>query len=145
MAPRSAALARLTTLADNPQRAQQKWEMEGRVAEKKSADLDEEKLERQCLNIVWKRDEGKCRACGCRVIKSLERAPNRGETHHIAGRADYAVKFDSRNRVLVCAICHEKLELLKLFIIATAKQMFRVNGKSYINGDKPIQFKEKAA
>lgn len=145
MAPRSAALARLTTLADSPQRAQQKWEMEGRVAEKKAVDIDEGKLERQCLKIVWKRDEGKCRACGCTVIKSLDRAPNRGETHHIAGRADYAVKFDPRNRVLVCALCHEKLELLKLFIIATVRQIFKVGGKSYINGDKHIQFKEKAA
>lgn len=145
MAPRSAALARLSTLADSSQRAYQKWEMDGRVAEKKVELVDEKKLEEACLKIVWKRDKHRCRVCDCHVIRSLARVPNRGEGHHLAGRADYAVKFDPRNRVLVCALCHEKLELLKLFIIATAKQMFRVNGKSYINGDKPIQFKKKAA
>lgn len=136
----------LPTMAERPRCAQQKWEMQGRVAEKAETIVDEKKLERACLKIVWKRDERKCRACGCKVAKSLERTPKRGETHHIAGRADYAVKFDSRNRVLVCALCHEKLELLKLFIIATAKQMFTVNGKSYINGDsKKLKFQEKAA
>jgi hypothetical protein len=68
----------------------------------------------------------------------------RGEGHHIAGRADRAVRFDPRNRLLVCALDHERLELNKLFILATAKQMFvcEENRKSYINADKKLKFQE---
>jgi hypothetical protein len=41
-------------------------------------------------------------------------------------------------------IGHERLELNKLFILATAKQMFvcEENRKSYINADKKLKFQE---
>jgi hypothetical protein len=140
------SVADLQTLAQvqSRRRATPKHEMTGRVEEKAATDVDEKKLEKACLKTIWHRDKHRCRVCGCKVEKSLERTPRRGEGHHIAGRADRAVRFDPRSRLLVCALDHERLELNKLFILATAKQMFvcEENRKSYINADKKLKFQE---
>lgn len=103
---------------------------------------DEKKLEAACLKTIWKRDEAKCRHCHVKVVKSLEYLPTRGEGHHIASRGDWAVRFDPRNRILLCAACHELVERLRLFIVGTAKQMFTVDGKSYLNADCKLRFKK---
>ena len=101
---------------------------------------EEKKAEAACVKRVWQRDEGQCRHCKVKVLKSLEYQPKRGETHHIVGRATWAVRFDPRNRILLCAACHELVERLRLFIVGTAKQMFTVDGKSYLNADCKLRF-----
>jgi hypothetical protein len=110
----------------------------------KSAERDEKKLEEACKRIVWKRDKGECRHCETKVVKSLAYQPKRGETHHIIGRAFQLLRFDPRNRMLVCAACHERIEKCLLFIVGTARQMFTAeDGKSYLNADCKLRFTEK--
>lgn len=105
---------------------------------------NDKKREAECKRIVWARDKGECRHCHVKVLKQLAYAPTRGETHHIASRSDKAVVFDPRNRILLCAACHELVERLKLFVVGTAKQLFTVGTKSYLNAECPLQFtKEK--
>lgn len=116
-----------------------------RLEEKTEAIVDEKQLERTCKQRVWARDKGLCRVCGCKVLKALDIQPKRGETHHIVSRADYVVRFDPRNRVLVCATDHEAIERNRIVIIGTARQMFTAeNGKAYLNGDCPLKFKRAA-
>jgi 5-methylcytosine-specific restriction endonuclease McrA len=115
-------------------------------AEQFKADAkDEKQQEAVCKKAVWTRDKGCCRSCGDKVLKQLAYHPKRGETHHVVGRADWAVRFDPRNRVLVCAECHERIERGKVAIIGTARQMFTAeNGKSYLNADCKLKFTEAA-
>jgi hypothetical protein len=116
-----------------------------RLDEKTIAIRNEKILEAACKKAVWKRDEGICRCCGTKVIKALELTPKRAESHHIVGRADWAVRFDPRNRVLVCAVCHEAIERNRILIVGTARQMFTAeNGKSYLNADCPLEFRKAA-
>lgn len=92
---------------------------------------------------IWKRDKGKCRACGIAVVKRLDALPDTGDPHHIVGRADKAVRYDTRNGLLVCRTCHDKLTGAvgqRLHITGTAKQMFTVNGRPYLNADCKLRF-----
>jgi hypothetical protein len=54
------------------------------------------------------------------------------------------VRWDARNGLLVCGTDHDRLEQNKVVILATGKQMFRVNGlaKNYIDGSQQVKFKE---
>lgn len=126
-------------------RAVSKDKIPTRLEEKTEAIVDEKKLEAACKKRVWTRDKSLCRVCGCKVLKSLALQPKRGETHHIVGRADQAVRFDPRNRVLVCATDHEAIERHRIVIIGTARQMFTAyDGKAYLNADTPLTFKRAA-
>lgn len=69
----------------------------------------------------------------------------RGEAHHIASRADRAVRHDVRNGLHTCLGCHEKFTLCKLFIHQIAKHLFTVGTTTYINGSKKVTFSGKAA
>lgn len=57
---------------------------------------------------VWSRDKGRCRCCGKRVEKILDRVPERGEVHHIHGRTG-DLRFESKAAILVCLSCHERV------------------------------------
>lgn len=60
---------------------------------------------------VWKRDGSQCRICLRQVVRSLELLPNRGEVHHLMTRGAHPEqRFDVANGVLLCAVCHGKLQ-----------------------------------
>jgi 5-methylcytosine-specific restriction endonuclease McrA len=59
---------------------------------------------------IWFRDKSRCRICHCKVVKSLQLQPIRGEVHHIHPRSLAKTKrLDVNNAILVCALCHVKL------------------------------------
>lgn len=105
-------------------------------------DRDEKKAEAAWKKAIWKRDESQCRVCEREVKRSMKRISGRGEVHHIASRADKTVRWDPRNGLLTCAKCHDRLERNEVVILATGKQMFVENGKSYIDGRCRLKFKE---
>lgn len=57
---------------------------------------------------VWTRDEGRCRKCARKVLKTLARVPERGEVHHLHGRRG-DLRFEAKSAILTCATCHEQL------------------------------------
>jgi hypothetical protein len=58
---------------------------------------------------VWTLDKGLCRMCKRVCEKGGKRRPERGEVHHVEGRAIPAIRYDVRNGILLCAVCHEKV------------------------------------
>ena len=91
---------------------------------------------------VWKRDLGVCRNCERTVIRSLELIAKRGEAHHIIPRSVEAVRYDVRNGILLCFICHEKATRYELRIIGT--KFFRYPGciVPAINANYKVRFVE---
>lgn len=112
--------------------------------EKTEADKDDARKLEAWKSAVRKRDKGRCRVCEVKTVKTLEADPKRGEAHHIKTRADKRVRYDLRNGLHVCLKCHQRLEGRgkKLHVIGTAAQMFTVDGKTYLNGDKRLRFTE---
>jgi 5-methylcytosine-specific restriction endonuclease McrA len=100
---------KLDTLADRPRMAIPKPRavIEDRIAYKRGREQQARSFRAQ----VWLRDEGKCRVCGRKVIHSLELVPNRGDVHHLETRGAHPEKrFDPANGVLLCAVCHPKVQ-----------------------------------
>lgn len=87
---------------------------------------------------VSTRDKGKDRCTGKRVVKTIALDPNRAECHHVAGRADDAVRYDRRNGILLSLATHCQVEENKLRIVGT--KFFTVNGKKYIDCDHAVRF-----
>lgn len=108
-----------------------------RLQKKVARVKDDEKQLRQWRAEVFSRDEGKCRKCGVRVVKLSIKIlhPRRAECHHIAGRDDLAVKYDTRNGVLLCLQCHQTIAGK---ILGTV--FFRVNRQRYMNADYPLEW-----
>lgn len=100
--------------------------------------------ERTWRKAVIARDGHVCRHCKCRVVKQLALAPNRLEIHHVAGRADRAVRWDVRNGMVLCATCHEKVTRNRLLIVQVAKLLFKIGTQTYTNASKKLTFKEAA-
>lgn len=115
-----------------------------RVDQNAKDDRADQAAERRWKREIWKLDKHVCRCCGVHVEKSLDLMPNRGECHHVAGRADKAVRWDIRNGVLLCYRCHEKVEHNEILVIQIARWAFRIAGKTYLNGRKKLTFKEAA-
>lgn len=134
----------LPTLAEvnAVRRAVPKYDMATRLETKTAEDKKAKTAEKVFLKAVWARDKGLCRHCERKVIKSLELVEQRGEVHHIASRVDQSVRFDSRNGILLCARCHEAVERYQLHIIGKATQTFKVDGRTYLNADKKLQFRK---
>ena len=60
---------------------------------------------------VLTRDQHHCRACGRRVRRTVEAVPERAEVHHVLTRGAHPDKrFDLDNGLLVCLICHGRLQ-----------------------------------
>lgn len=106
---------------------------------------DESKEEKRWRAEVWTRDDGHCRWCKRKVVKTLALVPNRGECHHIAGRVVRAIRWDVRNALLLCASCHERITgaVAERFLIVPTKT-FTVDGVAYANGSHPVRFKRVA-
>lgn len=125
----------------------------GKTIDKGKTRLDERKddlREEKAAEKAWRkaaiaRDGRICRCCKRKVVAQLALAPERLEVHHIAGRADQAVRHDVRNGCVLCCSCHEDVTRHRVFIIQHAKHLFRVGSKTYINANKKIEFKRTAA
>lgn len=112
-----------------------------KLEEKVEKDKADYHAERAFKAAVWKRDKGLCRACGAKVLRQLELHPKRGEVHHLESRKNRAVRYDTRNGILLCATDHERVERNKLYIRGTAAQMFTVKAKHYLNAECPLEIK----
>lgn len=125
--------------------AKGKTRLDGVIADTR----DEKADERRWRKAVIKRDGHICRCCKRHVVAQLAIAANRLEVHHVAPRADQAVRWDDRNGMVVCSECHEKLTphsgKLAFVILQAAKFLFTIGSKTYINAAEKVTFKEKAA
>lgn len=128
--------------------AKSKREIPTRLTETTKADKDEKAAERTWRKGVIKRDGHICRCCKRKVVAQLALAANRLEVHHVAPRADQAVRWDVRNGIVLCAECHEKVTShsgkFSLFILQAARFLFKVGQQTYINASKKVTFSEKA-
>ncbi len=86
-----------------------------RLQERMRRQHDKRALQFAFVQAVWKRDEGKCRRCDRRVFRTLCLEPRRGEVHHRRGRnVAPEDRFNPDAAVLLCAECHEKVQLRKV-------------------------------
>ncbi len=111
-----------------------------RAKAKQQADKEDERKLRDWARRVKVRDEYTDRLIGGRAVKTAAAHPQRAEAHHIAGRADWDVRYDVRNGITVTWETHEAIESGKLEVIGT--RFFTVNGKRYIDGTHPVKYKE---
>ena len=100
-----------------------------RLAQRTARLRDDRLAEAAFKRAVWTRDEGTCRICGCRCLRTLALHPRRGEVHHVKPRAYRATRFDVRNGLLLCAADHERVTRHQMELYATG--VFIVNGVSY--------------
>lgn len=116
-----------------------------RLELKTAADKDEKRDERLWRKACLKRDGKICRCCGRVVVAQLELTANRLEVHHVAGRADQAVRWDVRNGIVLCSECHGKVTEHRLWILQAARFLFKIGLKTYVNAAKKVTFSAKAA
>ena len=78
-----------------------------------------------------------------KVIKSLARVPERGEVHHLHGRAG-DLRFEPRAAVLVCLRCHERLtgRVNAHRLVVVSSQTFTIRQGTLTDATFPVQFKE---
>jgi hypothetical protein len=126
-------------------RAVPKHQIETRLEAKTASDKDEKAAEKAWRKAVIKRDGKVCRCCKRVVVAQLELSAERLEVHHVAGRADRAVRWDVRNGCVLCQTCHSKVTQHRLFILQAARLLFSPEGstKRYINAAKKVSFSEK--
>lgn len=138
---------RAPSLLDRQQEryAKAKHEIPTRLAEKTADDKDEKRDERLGRKAAIKRDGKICRCCQRVVVAQLELAANRLEVHHVAGRADQAVRWDVRNLIVLCQECHSKITERRLWILQAARFLFKIGATTYINASKKVTFSAKAA
>lgn len=98
------AFDHLPTLADrpSPDLSKGKSRLQDTKAEQKRELIDEQTFKK----AVWGRDKNRCRWCGRKVVKTIERVPERGEVHHLHGRAG-TLRFKERAAILLCLEHHE--------------------------------------
>lgn len=94
---------------------------------------------------VWKRDGKRCRCCLRKVIKSIERIPNRGEVNHIHGRTG-DLRFEVRAAILMCLTCHERFtgRVNKHRLQIIASKTFTIRQGTFTDATFPVTFKEAA-
>ncbi len=122
---------------------------ESRLQDRKATKKDRDKAERDFKMAVWLRDGAKCRHCGRKVIKSVERIPNRGEVHHIHGRHG-GLRFEVRAAILLCLEDHERCtgRVAEKWLIRSGKR-FQLTWHGcdfgpYIDATYPVSFKRVA-
>ena len=137
------SLSDLPTLSDRPRMACQKGKtrLEVTVTQRPLTKVDEKAFRTD----VWTRDKGHCRCCLRKVIRILDRVPERGEVHHIHGRGK-DLRFEARAALLLCLTCHEritgKVNAHRLIVVAT--KTFTMRGETFTDARSPVVFKETA-
>lgn len=101
--------------------------------------------EKQFKAEVWKRDGSRCRCCGRKVIKCLDRIPERGEVNHIHGRTG-DLRFEVRAALLMCLQCHERFtgKVNQHRLIIVASKTFSIRQGTFTDATYPVQFQETA-
>lgn len=135
----------LYTLASRPAPNLQKSATPSRLQVKTAKDHADDKQLKVWRDQIIDRDDHTCRRCRCRVIRTLSLHPRRAECHHVAGRDEQTVRYESRAGLLLCASCHEQVTGTvnnKVLILGTV--FFRKDGRKFINCDFPVIFKEAA-
>lgn len=138
------SLAALPTMADLYARPRACPKGASRLDETKAQDKADQKAEAAFLKDVRKRDQMTCRCCGREVKVVLPRVPERAEVHHLHGRLG-RFRFDAKFAILLCCECHERVTGRvndRLFIVQSARHMATMDGKSLIDGRKPLRFQE---
>ena len=131
----------LPTLADRPRQAvpKGKTRLEETVEQRPLTKVTERDFKKE----VWKRDKGHCRCCLRKVVKILDRIPERGEVNHIHGRTG-DLRFEVRAAILMCLQCHErftgKVNKHRLTIIAS--KTFTIRQGTFTDATYPVVFKE---
>lgn len=118
---------------------------ESRLEQKTAKDKTDAKQLAVWRAEVRDRDEGKCRCCGVKTVKTLALHPRRGEAHHTAGRNDQAVRYDTRAGLHTCLKCHERITGTvndRLELVGTV--WFTKAGQRYLNCDYPVTFRKVA-
>lgn len=139
---RSAVISKLESLSDRPRMAMPKGKsrLEERVEKKPLTVVDEKAFKA----TVWKRDRDRCRCCGRKVRKCLERVPERGEVNHIHGRIG-DLRFEDRSAILLCCSCHEKVTgRVNEKVVIEATKTFKIRDKEYTDARSPVVFRKVA-
>lgn len=93
---------------------------------------------------VWRRDRNRCRCCGRKVEKMMNRLPERGEVHHLYGRLG-DLRFEVKGAILTCLKCHERLtgrvSEKWITVCRTALATFTANGERYADAANDFEFK----
>jgi hypothetical protein len=133
----------LPTLAEmrTTRQAKPKGAEPSRLQQKVAHAKDERKAEDEWKKAVWKRDSGRCRWCRRECRRALALLPDRGECHHVSGRVVREIRWDRRNGILICAVCHERVtgKVAEKHVIES-RYTFQVDGVAYINADKNVKF-----
>lgn len=112
-----------------------------RAVERKAADAADERRLRAWAKRVKTRDEWTDRCTGRKVKATTAAHPDRAEAHHVAGRADAAVRYDVRNGITLSWATHDRVERHELEIVGT--KHFTVKGRRYIDATHRVVFKER--
>jgi predicted restriction endonuclease len=99
---------------------------------------------------AWKRavfalDKFRCRKCGAKVTRTLERVPHQAQAHHVKGRVEKLVRYDVRNGLCVCGACHDQITgaVNEKWIVVGTK-FFTLQGRAFINAREPVTFERVA-
>ena len=130
----------LPTLDDASRTKRRNTKGTTRLEQRTTHDADDRRREVACTATVWRRDQGKCRVCGTHVKRTLRFEPLRGETHHLAPRADRRVRFDPRNRILVHLKCHARFKAGTIRVVRDGAETFTIDSRIYLDADHPLTF-----
>lgn len=97
---------------------------------------------------VWRRDRNRCRCCGRKVERMMDRLPERGEVHHLYGRLG-DLRFEVKGAILTCLRCHERLtgrvnEKWVVIPLLEKASRFIANETVYIDAASDLSFQRAA-
>lgn len=89
---------------------------------------------------VWRRDRNRCRCCGRKVQKIMDRVPERGEVHHIHGRGG-DLRFEPITAILLCLRDHERVtgRVSEKWAIVPTKTV-TIRGQIYTDARHTVNF-----
>lgn len=93
---------------------------------------------------VYDRDGAICRCCGRKVVRTLKRAPERLEIHHIHGRCG-DLRLEDKAALVLCLQCHERVTGRvndRLAIVPTKTFLFK--GRELTDARALVYFKKVA-
>ena len=101
--------------------------------------------EQQFKAAVWRRDRNRCRCCGRKVQKALDRIAERGEVHHLYGRIG-DLRFEVKGAILTCLRCHERLtgRVNEKWIVVyplNSYATFTANHETFVDAASDLQFR----
>ena len=94
---------------------------------------------------VWERDKHRCVQCGRKVIRTIERIPERGEIHHVHGRVGDLLHED-KCALLLCLQDHERVtgKVNERWIVVPTKTWTNARGEELTDCRAPVRFERVA-